>query len=297
MLRIEVLEMLNKLNAALKLASILAKNKVISPKEYAESYNSIHETYSSWNSVMGKYTIELIEKEIPEKNETILDFACGNGFLSKHLFKLNEETKIIGVDISEKLIEKCLLENNKIKYITLDGIEYLEEIAKLPEKEKLDRIYTAWALPYFNNDKLIKLFTAALKKDGLVFLISNSKNTLKNLDKVYRDVIMKHPKNLKKIMKISSNIPNGKLGLQKLFEKNGFKVLDIDEGEEIVRKTTALELYNWLKKSGVSAGTEKMFEMNDEIKKSIVEAMEKRLYYDNTYNINHKFVRGIFKKE
>jgi len=246
---------------------------------------------------MGKYTIELIEKEIPKKNETILDFACGNGFLSKYLFKLNEEINIIGVDISEKLIEKCLLENNKIKYITLDGIEYLEEIAKLPEEEKLDRIYTAWTLPYFNNDKLIKLFSSALKKEGLVFLISNSKNTLKNLDKVYRDVIVKHPKNLKKIMKISSNIPNGKLGLKKLFEKNAFKVLDIDEGEEIVKKSTALDLYNWLKKSGVSAGTEEMFEMNDEIKKSIIKAMEKRLYYDNTYNINHKFVRGIFKKE
>jgi len=284
---------LKSARAIFKVASMLVKNQVITPDEYASSYNSISDTYSVWNSIMGEYTKKLIEQYPPQKDEKILDFACGNGFLSKELININPFVNITGIDISENLIEQCKkdIKNKKIDFVANDGLKFLDD-----KKSEFDRIYSAWALPYFDNNQLLSLFNNSLKNDGMVFIISNSVNTLKNLDKVFKDVILKYPDNLKKIMKISPNLPNGKSGLKKKFEENGFETIYISSGEEIVIKDTASGLYKWLKSSGVLAGTEEMFTMNDEIKNAIIKAIEKKLSFEKKYKINHKFVAGIFRK-
>lgn len=78
------------------------------------------------------------------KGKTVLDLACGEGFHTRYL-KSNGAARVVGVDISEKMIE---LARNEEKANPL-GIEYVVCDAKeLALEETFDLVFAAFLLNY-----------------------------------------------------------------------------------------------------------------------------------------------------
>ena len=100
----------------------------------------------SWNNDGNNYeAIEELFKLVNIKNgDRVLDLGCGKGVISPYIFKYSN-TKVIGLDLSERMIEGAIKINNdinKYEYHVGDFIDY-------EFSYKFDKIIIFNAFPHF----------------------------------------------------------------------------------------------------------------------------------------------------
>lgn len=120
-------------------------------------YNTISEEYSKMLGDVKKYILVPTFLKIVGKikNKSVMDLGCGSGFFTRILAKL-KPNKIIGVDISSKLIEIAISIENRDKF----GIKYIvSDVLKLKINKTFDLITAVYLLNY-NKDKkdLLKMW-------------------------------------------------------------------------------------------------------------------------------------------
>jgi trans-aconitate methyltransferase len=96
---------------------------------------------------------------------TLLDAGCGNGWVVRKVSKLNKCIKSIGVDGSQKMIEKAKSIDKKNKY-------YCENLLDWKPKNKIDLVHSMEVFYYFKNPKkLIKhIYSSWLKKNSRLII-------------------------------------------------------------------------------------------------------------------------------
>ena len=94
------------------------------------------------------------------KNDSVLDAGCGEGYVS---YFLSKKAKVIGLDISTKLIkENKKLAHKKLSFIALD----LNKLSK-KFKSRFNKIVCLEVLEHAENlDNIIHNFSKVLKKEG-----------------------------------------------------------------------------------------------------------------------------------
>nr|VFJ99082.1 MAG: Methyltransferase domain-containing protein [Candidatus Kentron sp. H]VFJ99247.1 MAG: Methyltransferase domain-containing protein [Candidatus Kentron sp. H]VFK03935.1 MAG: Methyltransferase domain-containing protein [Candidatus Kentron sp. H] len=120
--------------------------------------------------------------------KSILDLACGEGFYTRK-FKRKGAARVVGVDISEKMIELAMQEERTEPL----GIEYIvRDVLELGEIGKFDRVVAAYLLNYARTrEELLRMcqnIYLNLKPDGHFVTINgdleqppDSYPTLKNM--------------------------------------------------------------------------------------------------------------------
>jgi len=286
--------MMNKLRLYGKLIGSFLTNQVVNSEEYGEEYNDIADTYGFWCDFMGKHVDKIIKLQYIDKKENIriIDLACGTGYITRRILDKGFKGYIDGVDVSRNMLEKCHdIKGENVRFICEDGIRYLNT-----EQGPVDAIFCGWALPYLNHKKFLKAAYRVLDDDGIIAVISNSQGTLKGIEEIYLKVMEENIDRVIKPMDARIRLPKGVSGLKNWFKKYNFHPLELGEGEEIIGYDTPEELYAWLIKTGVLAGTNKIFDNMNGIDKQVIEKIKEKKYRDGKYFINHKFVYGIFKK-
>ncbi len=285
--------MLNKLKFYTKIGLKILKRDVVNNEDYREEYNKAACTYKNWLEAMGGFTNNIIKPEYiaGDKELKILDFACGTGYITRKLLEQEIPCKITAVDYSEKMLEEWKdCNDSRLKVIHTDGIEFLKNT-----EERFDIIFFGWALSYFDHDELFKLFKRVLYNQGIVGIITNIKGTLSGIEDIFLKVMSENQEELIKPMDIKFNLPKGKEGLVKWFDKHGFKDLEIAENEVTFSFDTPEELLEWLSKTGAVAGTTRIFNDYSLVKAKIIDEIKKNKYKNGKYEINHKFAYGIFR--
>lgn len=285
--------MLKKIVFYTRVGCKLIKKDVINNEHYKIEYDKVSKTYGCWLNEMGKFTEGIIKPEYTlKKNKLkILDFACGTGYISKSLLNKNIDCEITAVDFSDKMLEQLNnLNNDRVKIINCDGIEFLKNT-----EEKYDAIFFGWALSYFNYKELFKLFKKVLNHGGIVGIITNSQGTLSGIEDIFMKVMYKNQEEVFKPMDIRFNLPRGKEGLTKWFNRYGFEKVEVEEGEVLVTFDKPEQLLIWLNETGAAAGTACIFKDYDIIKDDLIEEIKNTKYKNGKYEINHKFTYGIFR--
>lgn len=285
--------MLKKILFYINLGLKLLKKDVIDKEDYRDEYNKVSNTYINWVEEMGKFTDKIIKFEYIERDEEIkiLDFACGTGYISKNILKKDIECQITAVDYSDKMLEELkILKDHRINIVNCDGIEFLKNT-----DEKYDMIFFGWALSYFNYKELFKLFKRVLKDGGAIGIITNIQGTLSGIEDIFLKVMEENQDKVIRPMDIRLNLPYGKEGLVKWFNRYGFEEVEVDEGEVLLSFQDPEKLLNWLNETGAAAGTTCIFKDYDLIKDNIIKEIKEKKYSNGEYEINHKFAYGIFK--
>lgn len=247
---------------------------------------------------MKKYTDEILRLDLLEKetNTTVLDFACGTGYIANNLLSSfeNPNLSLTAVDISERMLEIAQLDrdDSRCTFVLQDGMNFL----KMEEPEKYDSIYCGFALPYFNRRRVVKQFNRILKRNGTVHIILNCRGTLEGIYEIYFDLMKSDPSIINKIMEIRFNLPKSEKSLNAWFAKHKFETVSLKTVNEWVMFETPNELYKWLKETGAIAGTGKIFTESKAIEKKIIDKIKETLAHDNQYRINHKFILAVFRK-
>ena len=137
-----------------------------------------------------------------KKEDVVLDFGCGIGRLAKYTSK--KAKKVYAVDISEKMIEKAILENNNsnIEYSVVDeqfNFSY----------NTLQKIYTCWVLQHISDSKI----TEYLQKFNK-FMVDNAKIVILEQCRKNTEILC------------NLHIHRSKEHYIKLFEDAGFKLVE-----------------------------------------------------------------------
>ena len=152
----------------------------ISPK-----YDALNHLLSlNIDKVWRRKTAKIVSRSHPQ---AILDLATGTADLAIALAKQNPKAHIIGMDISEKMLE---IGNAKIKKQKLENqIElHYGDAAKLPfEDNTFDVVTVAFGVRNFEDlDKGLSEIRRVLKPDGKVFILEFSMPERSLVNQLYR---------------------------------------------------------------------------------------------------------------
>ena len=143
----------------------MAQQNIYDNETFFEGYKKLRENEVNANNL---FEIPALFSMIPDlKDKTILDLGCGFGEHCKR-FVENGAKKVVGIDISEKMLEIAKQENadSKITYINMP----MENISQL--KEKFDVVISSLAFHYVEDFAgVIKNIFDLLNEKG-IFLFS-----------------------------------------------------------------------------------------------------------------------------
>ena len=139
-------------------------------------YNQISIAYQlsklqPWRKHVEAYTFFSLLGDL--SNQSVLDLACGEGFYTRQL-KLRGASKVVGVDISKKMIELA----EKAEKTNPLGIDYqVQDIIDLDIQQTFDLISAAYLLNYAKNLEELVAFAKSISrhlKPGGRFVTINS---------------------------------------------------------------------------------------------------------------------------
>ncbi|CEP80877.1 methyltransferase domain-containing protein [Paraclostridium sordellii] len=184
-----------------------------------EFFNKIAKEWDSIIEVNEEKINLLLSKLDIKSNERILDVGTGTGVIIPFIKALNKGGYIKGVDISTGMLNIA-----KEKYKNLENIEFeIKDVEEEEIYEKYDKIILYSMFPHLENKtKTVKtLINKNLNKNGkLIIAHSNSREFLNNMHK-------EKDKSVSKARLIPVN------NQKKIFEKNGLKVLEAFENDQI----------------------------------------------------------------
>ncbi|CEN81759.1 class I SAM-dependent DNA methyltransferase [Paraclostridium sordellii] len=184
-----------------------------------EFFNKIAKEWDSIIEVNEEKINLLLSKLDIKSNERILDVGTGTGVIIPFIKALNKGGYIKGVDISTGMLNIA-----KEKYKNLENIEFeIKDVEEEEIYEKYDKIILYSMFPHLENKtKTVKtLINKNLNENGkLIIAHSNSREFLNNMHK-------EKDKSVSKARLIPVN------NQKKIFEKNGLKVLEAFENDQI----------------------------------------------------------------
>jgi len=133
--------------------------------EFFESYKDIRTKAASYNNLLEQPAMKSLLPDL--ENKTVLDMGCGFGFSCVE-FRKKGATKVIGIDISEKMLTAAREQNtdDNLQFLNLD-IEKIDELGM-----KFDIVYSSLTLHYIIDfEKVVKKVHDVLSHNG-VFLFS-----------------------------------------------------------------------------------------------------------------------------
>jgi demethylmenaquinone methyltransferase/2-methoxy-6-polyprenyl-1,4-benzoquinol methylase len=133
-------------------------------RKHADNYDFAVKLYRLLGIKIGKYRKVTVNSLELSKGDTVVELGCGTGLnFSLVLDKIGTEGKLIGVDITDKMLDQA---RNKVKENGWNNVELVQcDFAKYNFPEELDGVFATGALSYSPEyDKIIKKVHDALKK-------------------------------------------------------------------------------------------------------------------------------------
>ncbi|HEY5736130.1 MAG TPA: methyltransferase domain-containing protein [Nitrosopumilus sp.] len=139
-------------------------NRVVGAyRKYAKNYDFAVKLYRLLGIKIGKYRDITVDSLDLSKGDTVVELGCGTGLnFSRVLDKIGTEGKLIGVDITDKMLDQA---RKRIDEKGWKNVELVEsDFAKYKFPQEIDGIFTTGALQYSTQyDKIIKQGHDALK--------------------------------------------------------------------------------------------------------------------------------------
>lgn len=233
-----------------------------------------------------------------KEGENVLDLACGTGLFTYEIAKrIGESGKILGIDISEKMLD---IAREKLQKFQLNNIEFLhgdmlENLYKI-ESSTYNVVACEWGICYSKPNKVIKETSRILKPGGRVGIIDTKADAFKELMGIFIEVAEKHSYALNKY--IDLHLFRNAHHLENVFKKVGLSPVKCGDGERQIKFKDGNEIFDWMSDSGVTIGFTDIF--REDKRELVVNCLRETINsYFNSKNeiiLSHTFIVGIAEK-
>lgn len=198
-------------------------NKKVKNRLYDDFHQAtqVQKKVISENNFTYRLILNSINKFLRAPKE-ILDIGCGAGTLCLYFAKKGND--VVGIDISQKAVESA---QESSKFLGLKKIKFkkMNFPSELPKKQ-FDFIIFSEVIEHLKNDELaLRKIHLLLKKNGIVFISTPSKNA--PLHKL--GLARSFDKRVGHLRRYTAD------ELEKKAKKCGFVVLEIEKNEGIIR--------------------------------------------------------------
>jgi len=268
-------------------------------------YDRVSDKYDEF--FLTKVYVPKIKKQIFEsfiddlnikEGENVLDLACGTGLFTYEIAKrIGESGKILGIDISEKMLD---IAREKLRKLQLNNIEFLcgdmlESLYKI--KSSTYNIVTCeWGICYSKPNKVLKEASRILKPGGRVGIIDTRADAFKELMKIFIEVAEEHSYALNKY--INLHLLRNTTHLENIFKKAGLSLVKCWDGERRITFKGGNEMFDWMSDSGVTIGFTDIFreDKRELVVNCLKEAINSYFNPKNETVLSHTFIVGIAEK-
>jgi ubiquinone/menaquinone biosynthesis C-methylase UbiE len=258
-----------------------------------KSYDRISSGYdNAWTKHMRDCSEQLIDRLAPKRGDSVIDLACGTGFVTNLLAARTGE-KVLGVDKSEGMLREARKNYGLCcEFVNSDILDFL----KTAPSNSLDIVTCCWGLGYTKPFAVLRQIKRVLKQGGKVGIIDNSIYSLIGITYCAFLTYLERPDKMKALM-WPRFLPRSFylglwwriLGMKPVCLWGGKRSYAVDNGQEAVSK---------LRATGAAAGFEYMVnhEDADEIYQRLAEIIEQKFMKDNVITITHRYLAGIGEK-
>jgi 2-polyprenyl-3-methyl-5-hydroxy-6-metoxy-1,4-benzoquinol methylase len=112
-------------------------------------------------------SLELFCKTVEREYAEILEIACGPGNITKYLLRKRPDFKILGIDLSSRMIGLAKINNPPAEFKIMD----CRDIDKI--RKKYNAVMCGFCLPYLSKEAALKLISdisILLKSNGVLYI-------------------------------------------------------------------------------------------------------------------------------
>ncbi|MGA1825098.1 MAG: class I SAM-dependent methyltransferase [bacterium] len=272
--------------------------KVLRNKEevsvYRTDFDNSASTYDCvvTRKLLAHYTEDIISKLNLEQGMTCIDLGCGTGDAISHIVRFIQPTGlVIGYDLSAPMLTIAHEKLKTLSCIRLMKKDMIEGIREHGDNT-IDIITSTWALGYSSPIGALHEIQRVLKKGGHVGILVNTHQSLYELQKLVRGILLRHPFSLKYIPPV--NFPPSKEKFKRMIAMVGLSIILLEEDLCSQTFLNGSEFIAWMKTSGPCAGFRSALkeDKRDFIYKKIQDKVDKK----GGITLTFRFIRFIGTK-
>lgn len=200
---------------------------------------------------------------------TVIDLGCGTGELTRKLADALPESKVLGIDSSEEMLNQSkAFENEQVQF----ELRSIEE--QVNEATKYDLVFSNAAIQWvYNHEELLPKIIAQIESGGqLVIQLPDQKQNLSNL--ILDELATQEPFALA-LQNWNRNSPvlDMERYAQLLFENGGEQITVLEKIYPLILKDSDA-LFDWVSGTALIPYTERL---SGEIKEQFIDAYKERL--------------------
>ncbi len=281
-----------RLNA--RMLSLALRGKWLGSGQFAASYDRLAEDYDeSWLRHLRPVTDDLLASlSFPKPAASplpILDLGCGTGYSTRILASRNPDHRVVGVDISEKMLAVARMNpaESTTTYVHADMLAYL---ASQPTASH-SVVVSAWAIGYSTPRRIVSEASRILAPGGCLAFVVNRSNTLAPLFLAYRRTLQTFAAEAR--LAIWPRFPISLKEIRGYLQENGFELHSGSEGAFPLPRDEAGYRLEWLLRTGILAGFDTVL--------PITESGEARSFFERELakidHLEHTYIMAVAAKK
>lgn len=168
---------------------------------------------------------------IPDKKGTILDVGCGLGATTNYLLKYYSSADVVGINFSEKQLERCRTNAPNCNFMEMDAVEMKFE------ENQFDNIICVEAALYFNTrEKFLKQAWRVLKPGG---------------DLIISDILCEKAEDFGGLIPAENTVKDVK-EYQNIYQQAGFELVECVEATEECWLRHFRHLKSWMEEECIA---------------------------------------------
>jgi len=267
----------------LRVAGLAAAGLWLGSRDWAAGYDAVAPDYDeTWSRLLQPVTRELVERLPVAEYSRIVDLGCGTGYATSLLAQRYQRANILGVDLSEKMLE-CARNKSPDPRIEWSRGDMLSSIQSLPSSET-DLVFSAWAIGYSHPTRVIAAAARTLRPGGTLAFVVNLADTLAPVFLAFRRCMARFPERVQRAAWL--RFPKSLAALARCMESNGFVVGHKEEGycEVAPPASHRGSTLDWLSKTGVLAGFDALLPLEGRVSETF-----ETLLRENPEPIRHHY--------
>ncbi|MGD9581007.1 MAG: class I SAM-dependent methyltransferase [Vampirovibrionia bacterium] len=269
---------------------LFLQGRFVETSDFQRSYEALASSYDNeWYVHLDKVTTDVVAELAQIQPQCILDAGCGTGSSTFKLRGTFSDSYIAGLDFSPSMLAEAKKKFSKDRALLVR--DSLENGIKRFSNNQFDLVTCFWSLGYAKNKAVYKQLNRILADKGYLFILTNKRNTLKEVRQSMKYTMFQHIDMIDKVP--LHKFPKDKQHLLDMLGSN-YEEIKYGEGSFSINLADKKNMLDWILNTGILAGYEYILDLrkNKPCRDTFV-----KYFNDNFSELTHNYMWLLVQKK